>query len=121
MLGQVATNVIVAVACGTKIVTSSLDLPETLSAAIEAFFILEIDDALLPFLTFIVQPKGHELREKENLSRFDEKARSTCLECTKKGIKKDDKCEYVVSIIFIITSYLVMLIAPVIITMNNTW
>ena len=55
---QIITNVYVAIACGTKIVSSSLDLPETLSAAINAFFILEIDDALLPFLTTVLQPKG---------------------------------------------------------------
>merc|ERR1739848_683366 len=68
---QIATNVYVAIACGTKVVTSSLDVTETLSAAIDAFFVLEIDDALLPFLTFLVQPKGHQFRPKDDSDRPD--------------------------------------------------
>ncbi len=58
LLLQITTNVLVAIACGTKIVSSSLELTETLSAAIEAFVVLEIDDALLPLLATIIQPKG---------------------------------------------------------------
>ena len=58
VLLQIVTNVYVAIACGTKVVSSSLDLTETLSAAIDAFFVLEIDDAFLPFVAFLIQPTG---------------------------------------------------------------
>ena len=58
LLMQIGLNVFIAIACGFKLVSSSLDFAETLSAAIDAFFVLEIDDALMPTLVTLIRPTG---------------------------------------------------------------
>ena len=48
----------VAFACSASVMNSSLDTVATIQASLEAFFVLEIDDKLLPVLWTIVAPKG---------------------------------------------------------------
>lgn len=50
LLMQIVTDVVVTLVCSIKLVSSSLEISDTISSAIEAFFILQIDKELVPAL-----------------------------------------------------------------------
>ena len=58
LFGQIVVAFGVAFACSQSVMTSSLDTVATIQASIEAFFVLEIDDKLLPVLWTCFQSKG---------------------------------------------------------------
>ena len=78
-------------------------------------------DSLVDTLT--IQPSmnnpAHEFRRKENLLLLDTwSGLTTCVDCAKDH--SGGKCIYVTVVVFITTSFLVMVIAPVVLVVENS-
>ena len=59
LIGQIVVSLAVTPVCVGSIITSSLDTTDTMDASIAAFFVMELDDKLVPILFGIV-PYNYE-------------------------------------------------------------
>ena len=57
-IGKILTNVMTAIACTRKIIATSVDISMTLTAGVEAYFLLGIDDCFLLALVWLFDPEG---------------------------------------------------------------
>lgn len=95
VIGQTIINIIVGIACGIAIAATCFNIGGMIIIAVEAFFVLELDDLLVPVFHCCCRYQGHkrkdELGNKDTIERRI--IRPACQKLYDASIKSGDCCE----------------------------